>query len=37
VAHGQLAGRVHRHVAVAAQDGAVLLAEQEPPLLLRDI
>ena len=36
VAHRQLAGRVHRHVAVAAQDGAVLLAEQEPPLLLRD-
>jgi hypothetical protein len=34
VAHGQVAGRVHRHVAVAAQDGAVLLAEQEPPLVL---
>lgn len=36
VAHGQLAGRVHRHVAVAAQDRPVLLAEQEPALLLRD-
>jgi hypothetical protein len=27
VAHGQLAGRVHRHVAVPAQDRPVLLAE----------
>jgi hypothetical protein len=37
VAHGQLARRVHRHVAVPAQDRPVLLAEQEPPLLLHDI
>ena len=35
MAHGQLAGRVHRHVAVPAQDRSILLAEQEAPLLLQ--
>jgi hypothetical protein len=34
VAHGEVARRVHRHVAVAAQDRPVLLAEQEAALLL---